>query len=375
MISVQPVTTKSERSEFVDLPFRLYRGDPHWVPPLRRDIHELIDPDRHPFHEHATVELFLARRDGEVVGRIAAVRNELHLEIHGEPVGFFGLFETVNDEQVSRALFDAAARWLSSRGLHTMRGPASFSLNEEAGLLIDGFDGPPVVMMTYNPPWYADLVERYGFTKAKDLLAYLLSNASPTDRLLRAADKLRQRYKVTVRTLDRKRFWDEVALVRRVYNEAWERNWGHIPMTEAELMYMAKQLKPVVDPSLVVFAEVDGELAGFALALPDFNVALKRMNGSLFPFGWAKALWYSRRIRTARVLTLGVLEKYRRAGVGELMELELLKNGQERGIMNGEFSWILEDNPLMRTGLEKMGAKVYRTYRLYDFPLGQSRVG
>ena len=285
-------------------------------------------------------------------------------------MGFFGLFETIEDNTVAYGLLDAAKTWLVARGLDTMRGPASFSLNEEAGLLVDGFDGPPVVMMTYNPPWYADLLERYGFAKSKDLYAYYLENAKPPERFSRVADKLRQRFHVKTRTLDKKNFWSEVALVRRVYNEAWEKNWGHIPMTEEELNYMAKQLKPVVEPELVVFAEVDGQLAGFGLALPDFNVALRRMNGRLFPFGWAKALWYSRKIDTARVITLGVLEKYRRAGVSELIQLELFENAQKHGIRNAEMSWILEDNPMMRTPLEKFGARIYRTYRMYDIPIG-----
>ena len=297
------------------------------------------------------------------------MRNELHIEVHKEQAGFFGLFESIRDIRVSNALFDAASAWLRAHDLEVMRGPASFSLNEEAGLLVDGFDGPPVVMMTYNPEWYPELLEEYGFTKSKDLLAYFFPEAKPTDRLLAVADRLRERYKVTVRMLDKKRFWDEVGLVRRVYNEAWQDNWGHIPMTEAELMYMAKQLKPVVDPRLVVFAEVDGDLAGFGLALPDLNVALKKMNGNLFPFGWAKALWYSRKIGTARVLILGVLDKYRRSGVGELLELEMMINAQKMGIVNAEFSWVLEDNTKMRVPLERMGAHVYRTYRMYDVPV------
>ena len=340
------------------------------MPPLRRDVNELIDPAKHPFHQHATVELFLARRRGEIVGRIAAIHNDLHIAAHGERVGFFGLFETIRDESVSRALFDTASHWLGLRGMETMRGPASFSLNEEAGLLVDGFDGSPLVMMPYNPEWYATLVEAYGFSKAKDLIAYWLPYSKPVERLAKIADKLKERYNVELRSLDKKHFWQDVALVRKVYNEAWEKNWGHIPMTEGELDYMAKQLKPVVEPRLVVFAFVDGELAGFGLALPDFNVALKHMNGSLFPFGWAKALWYSRRITTTRVLTLGVLNKFRRTGVGELIQLELMINAQKLGVTGAEFSWILEDNLLMRTALEKMGASAYRTYRLYDVPTG-----
>lgn len=332
-------------------------------------MRELIDPSKHPFHQHATVELFLARKGEDVVGRIAAIRNELQLEVHHDRVGFFGLFECIRDAAVARALLDAARVWLTSRGLDTMRGPASFSLNEEAGLLVDGFDGPPVVMMTYNPAWYAELLESYGLRKSKDLLAYWWPDAHPTERLMRVADKLRERYHVTLRTLDMKNFWNDVALVRRVYNEAWEDNWGHIPMTEAELNYMAKQLKPVAEPSLVIFAEVNGELAGLGLALPDLNVALKHMNGSLFPFGWAKALWYSRKIKTARAVTLGVIKRYRRSGVSELIVHELILNAVRKGIVNAEFSWILEDNMMMRTPLEKMGATVYRTYRMYDMPI------
>ena len=336
------------------------------MPPLRHDIYELIDPERHPFHQHATVELFVARRGDQVVGRIAAVQNDLHIERFGERLGFFGLFETERDPQISNALFETARDWLAARGLETMRGPASFSLNEECGLLVDGFDGPPVVMMSYNPSWYEGLVESFGFRKAKDLLAYFYPRTDPPERMIRMAAKLRERYRIKIRTLDKKRFWEEVAIVRRVYNEAWEDNWGHLPMTEAELTYMAKQLKPVVDPGLVVFAEIDGEIAGFGLALPDFNVALRHMNGNLFPFGWAKALWYSRKIKTARVMTLGVLEKYRRTGVGELLELAMMRYAPTRGIKNAEFSWVLEDNLSIRAPLEKMGASVYRTYRMYD---------
>jgi GNAT superfamily N-acetyltransferase len=266
-------------------------------------------------------------------------------------------------------LFDAAAQWLSARGLTTMRGPASFSLNEECGLLVSGFDGPPVVMMPYNPTWYASLLEDYGFTKAKDLVSYYLANAVPTERMIRATAKLKERYNITVRSLDKKRFWEEVELVRAVYNSAWYNNWGHIPMTDAEITYMAKQLKPVVEPSLVVFAYSGDKLAGFGLALPDLNVPLKKMNGRLLPLGWLKALWYSRKIDTARIMILGVLDEYRRQGVAELMELEMMDVAPRRGIVNADFSWILEDNVMMRTPLEKLGAQVYRVHRMYDVPL------
>lgn len=227
----------------------------------------------------------------------------------------------------------------------------------------------PVVMMPYNPPWYAELVEDYGFTKAKDLVSYYLANAVPTERMIRTTAKLKERYNINVRSMDKKRFWEEVELVRAVYNAAWWENWGHIPMTNAEITYMAKQLKPIVEPTLVIFAFAGNELAGFGLALPDLNVALKKMNGRLFPVGWAKALWHARKIDTARIMILGVLDEYRRQGVAELMELAMLEAGPKRGIVNADFSWILEDNLMMRTPLEKLGAQVYRIHRMYDVAL------
>ena len=369
MIELAPVRSPSDRREFIELPYRLYRRDPHWVPPLRRDVAELIDPARHPFHRHAEVELFVARSRGRVVGRIAAVKNDLHLEHHGDATGFFGMFETERDPAVAGALLAAAGEWLASRALRVMRGPASLSLNEECGLLVDGFDSAPVVMMPYNPPWYAELLEREGFAKAKDLVAYWLGDAAPPERLARAAELLARRHRISIRPLRMKDFWNEVALVHQLYNAAWERNWGFVPMTEAEFHHLARQMKAVVDPNLIAFAEVDDELAGFAIALPDLNQALRHMGGRLLPFGWAKALWHSRKIDTARVLTLGVTPKYRRTGAAEMLYLYLLRVGPSRGMSKGEFSWILEDNWAIRTALENLGASVYKTYRLYDRPL------
>jgi GNAT superfamily N-acetyltransferase len=375
MISVTLVRSAGDRRAFIELPFRLYRRDPNWVPPLRSDVAEILDPRRHPFHKHAQMELFLARAtDGRIAGRIAAIKNDLHLEHHGEPVGFFGFFECERDPEVAAALFDAAGRWLRERGLSVMRGPASPSSNEEWGLLVQGFDSPPVVMMPYNPPWYADLIEQYGFRKAKDLVAYYLGDEEHPERLIperltRMSEALAKRHKISLRPLDMRHFWAEVERVRTIYNAAWEKNWGFVPMTDEEFMHLAKKMKQVVDPELVVFAEVDGDLAGFALALPDVNHALKHMGGRIFPFGWLKGLWHSRHIDTARVLTLGVLEPFRRTGATEMMYLYLLRAGPRRGLTKGEFSWILEDNTAMRAGLEKLGARVYKTYRLYDVAL------
>jgi GNAT superfamily N-acetyltransferase len=382
MVRIAPVRSKGERRTFIELPFRLYRGDPFWVPPIKADVAEMLDPRRHPFHQHAEVELFLAYAgsdaiptEGRVVGRIAAVHNRLHLEVHQEPVGFFGFFECENDPEVAAALFDAAGAWLRQRGLAVMRGPASPSLNEEAGLLVQGFGSPPVLMMPYNPAWYADLIEGCGFRKAKDLLAYYRGHAAQPERLVRMAEALAKRHRITVRGMDKRRFWDEVERIRTIYNSAWEKNWGFVPMTEAEFTHLAKKMKPVVDPDLVAFAEVDGTLAGFALGIPDLNRALKHADGSLWPLGWAKVLWHSRKIDTFRVLTLGVLEEYRKTGAAEMMYLYLLRTGPPKGITKGEFSWILEDNAPMRAGLEKLGAEVYKVYRLYDRDLSGVAAG
>jgi GNAT superfamily N-acetyltransferase len=368
---VAPVRSRADLRAFIDLPFRLYRNTPNWIPPLKRDVAHMVSP-QHPFYEHAEIELYLARdAAGQVVGRIAAIRNDAHTAQHHDRTGFFGFFETERDPTVAAALFDAAATWLRSRNLAVMRGPASPSINDEFGLLIDGFEWQPTVMMPYNPAWYGGLLEGYGFVKAKDLIAYRhLSVDGLPDRVLRIADVVAKRHKIVVRPLDMAHFQDEVDRVRLLYNTAWEANWGAVPMTDAEFADLAKQFKPVVVPELVAFGEVDGHLAGFALALPDLNVVLKRLNGTLLPFGWAKALWYGRNVPGLRVLTLGVLPEYRRTGVADLMYLAIMKNGLARGMTYGESGWILEDNLLMCQAIEKIGGVPYKRYRVYDKAIG-----
>ncbi len=369
-VEVRPVGSKEGREAFIRLPWALYRGDPNWVPPLVRDMRRMLDPDVHPFHRHSEVRLHLAFRGERPVGRIAAIRNRNHEAFHQEPVGFFGFYETPDDPEVADALLDAAAAWLRDRGLRTMRGPASFSTNETAGLLIEGFDGPPAVMMPYNPPFYEDLVVAHGLRPVKTLLAYYIDNQRPPEYLVRAAGIVRRRTDVTTRPLEMKRFDEELATVRRIYNSAWERNWGFVPMTDAEFEFLAKELKPVVDPNLTRIAETpEGRSVGFALALPDVNQVLRKLNGRLFPFGILKALWYGRRIRRMRVITLGLLEEYRGKGVDALLYLDMIEKGASRGIEFAELSWVLEDNEAMRKPLERLGGEVYRRYRLYDVAL------
>ncbi len=370
-LRVVPAVGGETRRAFIRLPWGLYRDDPFWVPPLLADVRKALDPDAHPFHLHSEVLPYLALRGDRPVGRICAIHNRRHVEFHGEPVGFFGFFESEPDEAVAAALVEAAAVWLRERGLETVRGPASFSTNEQAGLLVEGFDGPPAILMPYNPPWYRDLLEAVGFRKAKDLLAYRMVDRGDflPERLVRASEAIRRRTGVGVRELRMSTFEEELAVVRRIYNRSWERNWGFVPMTDEELSFMARELRPVVDPELTLFAETaEGEPVGFVLGLPDFNEVLRHLNGRLFPFGWAKALRHRRRIRRMRVVTLGVLPEHRGRGIDALLYTALIRNGLEKGIGEAEQSWVLEDNDLMRRPLERLDGRVYRRYRLFDRP-------
>ena len=343
----------------------------------------MLSREKNPFFQHADAEYFLAETArparsalpaggagrGEVVGRIAAIHNRAHNEFHGDTVGFFGFFECVDDHQVAAALFDAAARWLKPRGLTVMRGPASFSTNDECGLLVQGFDTPPTLLNPHNPPYYVSLVERAGFVKAKDLLQYQSINPALPERLVRAAQLMAERKNIRLRRLDMKHFDDEVECIKRVYNAAWEKNWGFVPMTDAEIDHLAAQLKPVVVPDLVVFAERNGDVIGFGAALPDLNVALKKNpSGRLFP-GILKVLWAARKIDRVRILLLGVLKEYRMTGADALMYHWIWEKGRALGYDWGEGGWILEDNLPMINAAERLGFQQYKTLRLYDRPL------
>lgn len=361
-----PVTNGRGLQHFIALPYAQYRNDPLWVPQLRRDVATILSRRKNPFFEHAEAQYFLARVDGRTVGRIAAIKNDAHTRTHGDRVGFYGFFECVDDEDVARALFDAAGRWLRERGLYTMRGPMSPSINDECGLLVEGFETPPVLMMPHNPPFYVRLTEAAGFHKAKDLIAFQSTDAEVPERLIRGARIVARRRGITLRPLDIKRFAAEVDIVKQLYNRAWEKNWGFVPLTDAEIDHLAGQLKPVVVPDLVCFAECAGEIIGFAVALPDLNVALKHNpSGRLFP-GILKVLWHSRRISRLRVLLLGVLKEYRHTGVDALMYHRIWERGRALGYDWAEAGWILEDNAAMVNATQRLGFRPYKTYRVYD---------
>jgi GNAT superfamily N-acetyltransferase len=365
--SVVAVDGRRARQAFIALPYGLHARDPRWTPMLRRDARTLLDPARNPFFAHAEARLFLARDGGGgVVGRVAAIHDRLHNETHADRVGFFGFFECVDDAEAARTLFAAAAAWLHERGRDAMRGPVNPSINDEAGLLVDGFDTPSVIMMPHNPRYYPALVEGAGFRKAKDLLAFQNTHTELPPRLVTATDLVLKRYGVSCRRIDMRRFADEVAVIKRLFNAGWERNWGYVPLTDREIDHLASQLKPLVVPELVVFAEREGQPIGFAAAIPDFNVALRaNPSGRLFP-GILRVLWASRRITRIRVLLLGVLPQWQGKGVDALLYRRIWEDGRAKGYSWAEAGWVLEDNHPMINGLTRMGFEVYKTYRIYE---------
>ncbi len=367
-VEIVAVQDKKALHEFVELPYRLHRNEPHWVPPLRMDVKKLLDRNKHPFYANADAEFFLARRDGQLVGRVAAIVDKAHNRFHDEQAGFFGFFESVNDRAVAEGLLSRARQWVRDRGAKFLRGPVSPSTNYECGILIDGFDSDPMLMMTYNPRYYPVLMDQIGLCKAKDLLAYL-SNANTIDigKIGRVADKVLSHNKVKVRPINMRDFDAEVDRVWGVYSAAWARNWGFVPMSREEFVAMGKDMKMILKPDLVLIGEAGDKVVGFAMALPDANQALKPAGGSLFPTGLLKILYYQRLIKSVRVLALGVLEEYRASGLAAGFYATLVRNARKLGYGDCEMSWVLEDNVLMNRSLEVMGAKRYKTYRIYEW--------
>jgi GNAT superfamily N-acetyltransferase len=367
-IEVVAVENKAGLKQFVELPYSLYRGDPHWVPPLRIAVKELLDREKHPFYKDAEAQFFLARQNGRVLGRVAGILNKAHNRFHEEKTGFFGFFESVNDDVVARALLEAARNWVTDRGAQVLRGPANPSSNYEWAMLIDGFDSDPMIMMPYNPPYYPALMDQVGLRKSKDLYAYLSnSQIVETKKIERVADRVLATTGVAVRPIDMKNFQADVERVWEVYNAAWARNWGFIPMSREEFMLMGKEMKQILKPEMVLIGEVGDRVVGFALCLPDINQALKPAGGRLFPLGLVKILYHQRLIKSARVLCLGVVEEYRTSGLAAGFYATLVRNARKIGIGDCEMSWILEDNVLMNRSLEVMGAKRYKTYRIYEW--------
>jgi len=365
LIEILPADNKKTFKEFIKFPFKLYSKDPLWVPPLISDIKKQFSP-RNPFFKHAEVMPFIAKSNGETAGRIAAIYNRLHVDFHKEQAGFFGYFECVDDNAVAAGLLKKAGQWLNEKGMTVMRGPINFSMNEECGLLIEGFDQSPMIMMPYNFPFYQELFEGFGLTKAKDLYAYISGVMDTFPEKVYRVAKMAEKQRIKARPINMKSFDNEMKIFKSIYDSAWEKNWGHVPMTDEEIEHMAEKLKSGIVPELALIAECNGEPVGFMMFLPDFNYVLKKLNGRLLPLGIFKALWYSRKIRDARLLLLGIKEGYRRRGVDSLLFIEGLKALHNKGYRRMEYSWVLEDNYAVQRTIETMNGRLYKKYRIYE---------
>ena len=371
-VRILAVNSPQDLKAFIGFPYRLHADQPHWVAPLILERQDFLNPAKNPIYEYATVQLFLALRGTEVVGTIAAVLNERYCQFHPEDpqVGFFGLYDCIPEQEAAQALFDAAGSWLQERGKTTLRGPVNLTTNDVVGLLVEGFDDDPSLMMPYNPPYYADQFEAAGFTKAKDFHAFTLSHANYKGQLDSVSEKLRQGGRFKIRPVNLSRLEEELEFVRSCYNVAWAKNWGFVPWTDAELAFIAKELKPLVDPRLTFIGEIDGVPAGFLMAVPDANQALKLAKGKLFPLGLLRILWKLKvqKCTRLRTIAMGVLPRFRRRGMDALLVHELIRNSAPMGYPESELGWILEDNTAMLGALRQIGATQTKTYRVYDRP-------
>ncbi|HEX5500671.1 MAG TPA: hypothetical protein VFX03_15650, partial [Thermomicrobiales bacterium] len=371
-VKIRQALGARDRDAFVRFPWQIYRGDAHWAPPLLIERKDFINPRLHPFYRHGAAAQFLAYRDGRLVGRIQASDDPHYNAEHDANLGCFGLFESIDDDDVAAALFQAAVDWLRGRGRTRVLGPIDYSTNYACGLLVDGFNTPPRIMMNHNPPYYAALLEGCGLVKAKDLYSWWFDDRLDVLDAWRAkAERLAARGRFQVRHFRLADFDAEIERCKTVYNAAWERNWGFVKMSDAEFAYMAKHLRQLAAPELLLLAEVDGRPVGFSMTLPDLNEAIRPLDGKLFrwglPIGLVRLLRNQRRIRTARLLTLGVVEGFRRRGISELLILRTLDYGKHVAHYTGaELGWTLEDNELINRTILAVGGQRYKTYRIYE---------
>ncbi len=375
-LSVRPVRDKADLERFIHVPMRLNARDPAWIAPLMMDRRDSLSAKSNPFFAHAEVEMWLASRDGRDVGRISAQIDELSPADPAGKTGAFGLIAAEDDAEVFAALFREAEAWLAARRVQIARGPFNLSINEEVGLLIDGFDTPPMVLMGHDLPYAAARVEEQGYAKAKDVYAYIAEVAGH-----RAGAMLQRAMRdplegVVVRMLDMSRYEAEVATLTEILNDAWRHNWGFTPTTEAETRHLAQAMRPIVDKRLIWFAEIDGVTAGVIVSLPNINEAIADLDGRLLPFGWAKLIWRLKvsGLKTLRVPLMGVRRAYAHTLQGRMLPFQMIgalnREAAKLGYERAEFSWILEDNRPMRRICEAAGAKAYKTYRLYEKAIG-----
>ena len=366
-VIVTEVSNKKDIKEFINLPWSIYKNDPLWVPPLKIAIKDQLDP-KHPFYEQGSIKLFLAYSKGEIKGRIAAIVNPKYNEFHQETAGFFGFFESVDDLEVSQALFERAQSYLKSQGFNKMIGPTNLSTNYECGLLVDGFHDPPQIMLTYNPSYYEKLFTNFGLKKAKDLFALDIAlDYEIPEVFYKITERIEKSHNVTWRYIDKKKWDQEIEFIEQIYNESWEKNWGFVPMSPSEFAKLAQDLRLIAEKKLVMLIEVGGEPAAFAVGLLDYHQIIRKIkNGRLFPTGIFKLLFQKRSINRNRILILGVRPKFRNLGLGPLMYLKLTLSSRELGLKRTEMSWILEDNLDMIKPMKKIGAEIYKTYRMFE---------
>jgi hypothetical protein len=372
-VTIRPVETKKDRRAFVDFAWEVYKDDPAWVPPLKDEVHGLITPGKNPWFEHARAQLWLAERGGKVVGRISAQVDDLVQEHMGEGTGQWGMFEAL-DGEAAAALIATAEGWLKQQGMTRALGPVSLSIWDEPGLEIEGFDEPPTVMMGHHRPAYRGWIERAGYDKAKDLLTYEVDIENWWDKTINRLIEMGERNPhLKLRRVDKSRFAEEARLILNLLNDAWSNNWGYVPLTESEIAYAGKKLKPIIYEELVWIAEYDGEPVAFMMTLPDINELIKDLNGELFPFGWAKLLWRLRKPRThrARVPLMGVAKKLHGTRMASQLAFMLIEFTRRQvvtkfGVKIGEFGWILEDNKGMVSIAELPGARVNHRYRIFE---------
>ena len=364
------VTNNKQRKQFIDFPHDLYADDAYYVPELYIGQKELLSPKKNPFFKHSKLSLFLAKKENKIVGRIAAIRNNNHIEYQKEKIGFFGLFDVIDDFEVAKTLLDTAIDWVKKEELEGIIGPTNISTNDTCGVLIEGYDDSPVAMMTYNKPYYNSFLKKYGFEKKMDILAYTMTPEGANKRSIRLANAVEERLKrknIVVRSVNLKNFKNEAQRIKEVYNKAWNQNWGFVPFTDEEFAHLAEGLKLIVDQDFIYVAEHNGETIGFSITLPDINQIVKTMKkGRLLPFGIFKLLFQKKKINRVRVITLGVVEEYRKMGIEAVFYAKNIQTALNKKIKTAEASWVLEENKLMNKALQDLNATVYKRYRLYN---------
>lgn len=368
-VVIHKVTSKQDTKAFIDFPHSLYAGDPHYVPELYLNISEVLSPKKNPFFKHSQAVLLLAKVGTKVIGRIACIRDNNYNEFHKSNVGFFGFFDVVEDYDVAKLLLDEACKYAKAQGFDRILGPTNFTTNDTAGMLVEGFDRPPTVMMTYNKPYYVDFVERYGLAKEMDMYAYYIPTDTANEKSLRLAGMLRKRLEskgIVIRNLDMKRYKAELSSVKDIYRQAWENNWGFVPPTDAEFDHLAEGLKLLVDSRYVFMAEKEGKVIGFGAAIPDINEITKDFKrGRLLPFNVFKLLLKKSKTKKIRIILLGVVGEYRKLGIEGVMFANYIQAARDYGLKGGEASWILESNEMMVKGAENLNGQRTQTYRIY----------